>query len=115
MLRLLFITQGLILATFTIHAQPWIEQNPDPLVLRSVYFTDCNNGWAVGRRWIGGTGKIYYTNDGGKHWVFQASGLYKYLEGVHFVDNNNGWAVGEWGKILHTTNGGITWFVQNSG
>lgn len=31
---------------------------------------------------------------------------------VEFVDDRNGWIVGEFGKILHTTDGGETWTEQ---
>ena len=37
------------------------------------------------------------------------------LNGVAFVNASDGWAVGFGGTILHTTNGGATWTVQNSG
>jgi len=37
------------------------------------------------------------------------------LHGTHFVDSLKGWAVGDYGIILHTTNGGVNWSSQNSG
>lgn len=37
------------------------------------------------------------------------------LFGCCFPDENNGWMVGKMGIILHTTNGGKTWCVQQSG
>jgi len=37
------------------------------------------------------------------------------LFGGCFSDQNNGWLVGKLGIILHTTNGGKTWSVQQSG
>jgi photosystem II stability/assembly factor-like uncharacterized protein len=34
------------------------------------------------------------------------------LYDVKFVDDKNGWIVGEFGKIMHTTDGGATWTEQ---
>ena len=36
------------------------------------------------------------------------------LRKLYFVDENNGWAVSLGGKIIHTTNAGIDWEIQNS-
>jgi photosystem II stability/assembly factor-like uncharacterized protein len=38
----------------------------------------------------------------------------KYLSSVYFVDSLYGWAVGDLGTIIHTTNGGTSWLLQNS-
>jgi hypothetical protein len=32
---------------------------------------------------------------------------------VHFADSATGWAVGSWGKILKTTNGGVSFVEEN--
>ena len=37
-----------------------------------------------------------------------------YFHGLCFADQNNGWAVGDSGKILHTNDGGKSWYVQES-
>ena len=48
------------------------------------------------------------------NWVSQNSGTTASLDGVYFADENNGWVAG-WGQIiLHTTNGGETWGLQNT-
>ena len=36
------------------------------------------------------------------------------LNSVHFVDSLYGWAAGFSGTIIHTTNGGNNWVVQQS-
>ena len=36
------------------------------------------------------------------------------LRKIFFFDENNGWAVGLSGTIIHTSNGGSTWVIQNS-
>jgi|GEM_PF-4353161 len=38
-----------------------------------------------------------------------------YLKDVFFYDNLNGWVVGSKGTILHTSDGGDNWNIQNSG
>src|SRR5439155_24425794 len=34
------------------------------------------------------------------------------LRDVQFIDASNGWAVGEYGPVLHTPNGGLSWYEQ---
>src|SRR5258705_1533431 len=34
------------------------------------------------------------------------------LRDVQFIDASNGWAVGEYGTVVHTTNGGLSWYEQ---
>jgi len=42
--------------------------------------------------------------------------LHDNLMGISFCDDDlNGWAVGQYGTVLHTTNGGKTWEYQKSG
>jgi len=48
-------------------------------------------------------------------WNNQNSSVTNDLEDIHFINNNEGWAVGRQGKIVHTTNAGVTWTEQNSG
>ena len=36
------------------------------------------------------------------------------LYAVDFVDCQYGWAVGQWGIVLHTSDGGMTWEVQQN-
>lgn len=36
------------------------------------------------------------------------------IQALHFVDARTGWAVGDFGTILHTTDGGKTWRAQDS-
>ena len=49
-------------------------------------------------------------------WVKQAPlPTWYHLRGVDMVTTSEGWAVGDWGTILHTTDGGTTWSQQSSG
>jgi photosystem II stability/assembly factor-like uncharacterized protein len=75
----------------------------------SVFFVDANNGWLVGNNGI----IAKYEFDNGTR--LKTSGTTKDLFSVFFIDKNIGWVVGYWGTILKTTDGGQTWFNQNSG
>ena len=75
----------------------------------SVYFTDINNGFAVGTNGI-----IVRTSNGGINWENSASGTSNDLTSVFFADQNKGWIVGNAGTIIRTIDGGINWEVQTS-
>ncbi len=47
-------------------------------------------------------------------WVKQVSGTTAGLWGVSFTNADTGTVVGDYGTILHTTNGGVTWLKQSS-
>ena len=122
----------ILFLTIELHPQDgWFWQNPLPAgnTLRDVCFVDENNGIAVGE-----AGTIIHTSNGGENWTIQSSGTTLKLNGVYFVDDNNGWVVGgdEFSKIdsvaggteysvidssviLHTSNAGLTWVIQNCG
>ena len=81
--------------------------------LSDVCFVDRHFGWAVGDR-----GTIRHTNDGGRSWHPQQSGLDCSLESVFFIDRQTGWAVGgeshpythtSSGVVLSTRDGGRSW------
>lgn len=84
--------------------------------LTDVMFVDAQRGWAVGDR-----GVIWHTNDGGKRWRLQPSGVTSRLESVHFIDSENGWAAGGQtlpythatrGVLLRTRDGGRSWAID---
>jgi photosystem II stability/assembly factor-like uncharacterized protein len=77
--------------------------------LLSVSFPNERQGWASGR-W----GVILHTQDGGRSWTKQHSGIDYTLTSIIFVDSKNGWAVGEQGTIIHTQDAGKTWEKQKS-
>lgn len=89
----------------------WSQQNSGTdLDLKSICFTDNENGWAVGSEGI-----ILHTTDGGDNWNEQPSGTDYNLESVRFKDPLNGWIAGGWwsfprtGIIMRTYNGGFSW------
>lgn len=72
--------------------------------LNAVWFATRERGWAVG-----GEGLILATDDGGRTWRPQDSGVAEDLHDVRFFDEREGWAVGRGGAMLHTADGGRTW------
>jgi photosystem II stability/assembly factor-like uncharacterized protein len=81
---------------------------------------DRNRAWAVGDR-----SALTMTVDGGKTWRARKVASGADLAGgvsiaaqdpvfydVHFADARTGWIAGEFGKLLHTTDGGATWTEQ---
>ena len=78
--------------------------------LNDVFFVNASDGWAVGQ-----DGEIFFTNNGGKGWRMQLSGVLDQLNSVFFLSPSQGWVVGNSGVILATTDGGRHWFRENSG
>ena len=85
--------------------QTWTAQDPAGAALYGVFFTDANNGTAVGNN-----GLIRRTTNAGTIWTDQTVTAAK-LNGVSFV-GVNGWAVGNGGVVFKTTNSGTNWVSQ---
>lgn len=103
----------LLAATALAHPEASPPQWQNDAELTSVAFVDADRGWAVGDR-----GVIWHTNDGGRSWKLQPSGVTCRLEAVQFLDADNGIAVGGWtqpythethGVAIRTRDGGKTW------
>jgi photosystem II stability/assembly factor-like uncharacterized protein len=77
---------------------------PNDALLYGLTFADENNGWLSGE-W----GTILRTEDGGRTWKQQTSGVESTLFGIGFSDASNGIAVGMDSVTLHTEDGGRTW------
>ncbi|MDD5529747.1 MAG: YCF48-related protein [bacterium] len=77
--------------------------------VNSFYFSDTLNGWAVKN-----SGVILHSEDGGKIWNTQTSGVNDTLTCVDFIDSLNGWIVGTGGCILRTRDGGKHWDTESS-
>ncbi|MBE2217565.1 MAG: T9SS type A sorting domain-containing protein [Ignavibacteria bacterium] len=90
--------------------QNWSIQSLGDYRLKSVYFSDSNNGWISGQN---SSGVIFRTFDGGFNWYPQYSGGFD-LYSMSFINANTGWAVGYNGNILKTTNGGGVVSVNNT-
>jgi photosystem II stability/assembly factor-like uncharacterized protein len=91
--------------------QPSVSKGTSfPENLKSVFFVDAEQGWAVGAK-----GTIIATQDGGLSWQAQSSGTAEGLNGVTFTDAEHGWVVGNYGTIVATQDGGLSWQTQSSG
>ena len=63
-----------------------------------------------GKAWaVGNYGIIIFSDDGGRNWTLQKSGVDKELYSVWFVTADCGWIFGRSGIALKTTDGGKTW------
>ncbi len=104
---------GLIMRT-TDAGLSWTKQaSPDSTVsCYGVKFADASHGWAVGDH-----GSIFRTVDGAS-WSSQSSPTSAALLGITFASASEGWiAAGDFGTfgglILHSSDGGGSWTVQN--
>jgi photosystem II stability/assembly factor-like uncharacterized protein len=112
---------GLILRT-TDGGASWVKQESGtkgPIFALS--FVDRNHGWGAADR-----ATYLRTTNGGESW--ESGYLEPSLAGVreeatlamvdpnfydiHFLDAHRGWMVGDFGKIYHTVDGGVTWKEQ---
>ena len=82
--------------------------------LHDVCFIDARHGWAAGDR-----GVIWHTDDGGRTWQLQASGVACPLRSICFLNEQKGWAAGGFshpythtsaGVVLLTLDGGRHWY-----
>ena len=87
----------------------------------ALWFVSSTHGWAVSER-----ATYLRTTNGGESW--ESGYIEASLEGVdedatlalvdpvlydiHFLDEQNGWMAGEFGKIYHSTDGGVSWQEQ---
>ena len=77
-----------------------------------VFFFDQNTGLVSGTL-FDGRGALARTTDAGLNW---STAIYdQTIEGVAFPTAASGFAVGSGGRILHTTDSGVTWTDQTSG
>jgi hypothetical protein len=102
---------GTILTT-TNGGATWDSQSSGTTVdLYDVFYSDANNGTIVGGMYVS---LILRTSDGGKTWLKQSTPSTSSLRSVWFTDANNGTVVGDYGTILRTTNGGITFIGKEN-
>src|SRR5207249_9902228 len=77
-----------------------------------VFFFDQNTGVVSGSV-FDGRGAIARTSDGGMNW--STLFLDQPIEAIDLPQLTSGFAVGWGGRILHSTDAGITWIDQSSG
>jgi len=79
--------------------------------LTGVFFIDSSTGW------ICGNNAILRTTDGGANWESMEvqPNLFGHFRDIAFINSESGWIVGNFGYILHTIDGGETWYRQAVG
>jgi len=85
--------------------------------LKSIFFTDGLNGWAVGTSDENPSVILHTFNGGtgGNGWLPQTPPENEFaLNGVFFINQLEGWVVGDHGTLFRTVNGGAEWTTQSS-
>ena len=81
---------------------------------KAVFFINSNTGW-IGTDRDNEYPKVLYTNNGGNSWIIQNTPIPGIpgddIFSIFFYDANNGWLTADYGRICHTTNGGV--WVKN--
>lgn len=95
---------------FSLFAQKGTKEVIQTAVLKGIWFTDSNTGYAVGYN-----GTILKTIDAGISWQPLNSGITTSLFSVSFSNVNTGIACGANGVILKTNDAGLTWKTRTSG
>ncbi|MBI4811129.1 MAG: T9SS type A sorting domain-containing protein, partial [Ignavibacteriales bacterium] len=81
--------------------------------LAEVFFLDKKKGWIVGGDYFEHAGILLTTTNSGISWNLKPISTTR-LKAVFFIDSLNGCVVGDYGTILRTTDGGVTWVINNS-
>jgi photosystem II stability/assembly factor-like uncharacterized protein len=88
----------------------FVEQiNPEKIKLNGVSFCDANHGIAVGNAYT-----VLSTDNGGETWTKIECEGYRWWS-VVLNESGKAWAVGNDGNIVHSTDYGVTWQMQESG
>jgi photosystem II stability/assembly factor-like uncharacterized protein len=89
-------------------------------IFKSIYFSNSNNGYAVGYSSSLNTGIIVLTSDGGSTWTNESSILGNSLiEDVYFTNTQVGWVAGyncsdDKARIGKSTDGGNNWIISST-
>ena len=78
--------------------QVTIINEPAGTVWRDIFFVDDHIGWLVGDG-----GAVYRTEDAGKSWEKETTGIFDDLNAIYMFGYNAGWIVGEEGLIMTYT------------
>lgn len=100
---------ALIVSVFFVKLKPQVELLPEPVLAARDFFyglatPDDQTIWMAGSR-----GKIVRSDDAGKSWVVQPSGVSGSIQAIVAFDAQNAVAVGDLMTLLYTTDGGKTW------
>ncbi|MBN8586045.1 MAG: T9SS type A sorting domain-containing protein [Ignavibacteria bacterium] len=89
---------------------------PNNLRVQNIRFVNENTGWFMAtNRNSPYTGRLYVTNNGGTSFQQMMSLMNFDVKGYSFVDVQNGFICGDSGKVIKTTNGGLTFVTHYPG
>ncbi len=90
----------------------WDSTQFGDTTLNSILFTDIDNGWAVGGKFLDLF--VTHTSNSGDSWHQQSNINLSggRLNNIDFVNSTNGFTVGENGALIKTTDGGNSWNVS---
>ncbi len=91
----------------------WETAYSGDFLLEGIYFSDLNNGFAVGYDFNESKSLIVKTTDAGATWSEQLLETSSFLSDVFFVNASTGFIVGSEGEAFRTTNGGASWDSLN--
>ncbi len=80
----------------------------EPVVGRAIWFINEDTGF------VAGSNKIAKTFDGGLTWGIYTSTITSSINDIVFTNDSLGYCAGTFGKILFTTNAGLTWYQTNN-
>ena len=87
---------------------------PNNLRVQNIRFVNENTGWFMGtNRNSPYTGRLYVTNNGGTSFQLMMSLMNFDVKGYSFADAQNGFICGDSGRVIKTTNGGLTFVTHN--
>lgn len=95
----------------------WYSVGTFPRPVKSIFFLNEQFGWATTYSSTSGWDKIILkTINGGQTWsqtLFNLPNSGSDMVDIYFIDANNGFIMTLFGKLLRTTDGGLSWQEQN--
>jgi photosystem II stability/assembly factor-like uncharacterized protein len=106
--------QGMILLTFD-NGITWVmKQQPTQINMKGIYVKNEFSIFVVGS-YANSNTSLYHSEDGGDTWTIIYENATMGLKDIHFADDNTGYIVGTLGKVVKSTDGGMTWTdISNS-
>lgn len=107
--------EGTILRT-TNGGKSWQSQNSGITNdIHEIFMLNERLGWALANEYFIDTStwygtRILTTTNGGNTWTQQPYPVWgEYFNAILYTDSLNGWMAGDFGKMVRTTNAGVTW------
>lgn len=119
-LRLTFHAGGILASVLCAVASPSYAQDPPAAVATPAEMASkaaaaqINDVAVAGKRLVAvGDKGIVVTSTDGETWVQSPTPVDVLLNAVYFANEGEGWAVGHDATVIHTSDGGLSWTLQN--